>query len=243
MTDAAGEPRNGHAAGRLPAFGPGIGGWRDLIELGTTRHYGRGKFLLEPGGCDDCQVIAKGVVSVRFGERAVEVDLLGPGELVNIGAILETDENEHFAVALTDCETTTIAGERLRRLADEEPRLRPRLLRYVQKRVVQSMRAAECHLSHSTEQRLACWIAIATELLDCPEVRITHNELSNMLGVRRPTITLALQQLEGYRAIWSRRSRIVVRERSLLVEHACSCLAARQAAAGPEGFAPALPAE
>jgi CRP-like cAMP-binding protein len=202
-------------------------GWGNFLEFGTPGRFARGGTVLPRGGCSYCHVITKGAVSVRFGSSAIEVDLLGPGELVNLGALLETDENEHFAVALTDCETFTIPTRALKRLTDEQPQLRPRLLRYVQKRVVQSMRAAECHLSHPAERRLACWIAIATEILEGPEIAVTHKELSVALGVRRPTVTLALQQLEGYRSIRSHRGRIVVRDRALLLEHACPCFAAR----------------
>jgi len=200
-----------------------------VIELGRQGRFACGQIILPRGGCRLCHVITRGAVSIRFGSRAIEVDLLGPGELLNVGAILGTDANEHFAVALTDCETFTFPTETLKRLTGEQPHLAPRLLHYVQRRLVQSMRAAECHLTHPAEQRLACWIAVATEILENSEVAVTHKELSMALGVRRPTVTLALQQLEGYRAIWSRRGRIVVRDHDLLASHACSCLAARHA--------------
>jgi CRP-like cAMP-binding protein len=201
----------------------------NAVALGRQAKFSHGDTILPRGGCDHCHLITKGAVSIRFGSRAIEVDLIGPGELLNIGAILGTDANEHFAVALTDCETFTFPTETLKSLTSQSPLLHPRLLHYVQTRLVQAMRAAECHLTHLAERRLACWIAIATDTLGESEIAVTHAELSTALGVRRPTVTLALQQLEGYRAIRSRRGRVIVRDHDLLLAHACSCFAARHA--------------
>lgn len=200
---------------------------RSVIETGVRGVFCPGDIVLPRGRCDRCHIVTEGIVSIRFGNSAIEVDLIGPGELLNVGALLHTNANEHFAVALSECETLSISVEDLQRLTDRHPQIYPRLLRYVQRRLVQSMRAAECHLTHTVEQRLACWIALAAEMIEQTEVAVTHKELSAVLGVQRPTVTLALQQLEGYGAIRSRRGRIVVRSHAHLVSHACECFAAR----------------
>jgi CRP-like cAMP-binding protein len=114
----------------------------------------------------------------------------------------------------------------LRDICDATPELRTRLHRYLRSRMAEAMEAAACHLRHPLEKRLASWIATATELLGCEEISVTHAELARLLGVRRPTMTLALQAIEGAGAIRASRGRLIVRDRSGLRRLACRCLAA-----------------
>ncbi|MDP9632415.1 UNVERIFIED_ORG: hypothetical protein J2W85_004500 [Ensifer adhaerens] len=48
------------------------------------------------------------------------------------------------------------------------------------------------------------------------ELPLTHELLSLMLGVRRPSVTNALHMLEGHRAIRAERALIKVRDRAVL---------------------------
>jgi CRP-like cAMP-binding protein len=211
-------------AGRAAATAGFAGAVEGLFKAGKRRAFARGERLLRPGSSRECQLLLSGLASIRFGMPAIEVDLLGPGSLINVGALLRTNENEHIAVALTDCETLAFPSRLLAAgLSDE----RDMVLRYVQERMVQSMRAASCHLNHATDRRLASWLAVATELIGADEIRITHEALAALLGVRRPTVTLALQMLEGEQAIWSKRGRIIVRDRAQLLSLSCRCAESR----------------
>ena len=49
-------------------------------------------------------------------------------------------------------------------------------------------------------------------------IAITHNTLARRLNLRRATVTLALQELEGARAIRSYRARIELKDRARLAE-------------------------
>lgn len=198
-----------------------------LFKAGRRRSFARGEKLLRPGSSSECQLLLSGLASVRFGAPPIEVDLLGPGALINLGALLKTNENEHLAVALTECETLAFSSRALAQALSERQELNTLLMRYVQERVVQSMRAASCHLNHATDRRLASWLAVATQLLGADELRITHQVLAALLGVRRPTVTLALQALEGEQAIWSKRGRIIVRDRGGLLARSCGCAESR----------------
>ena len=52
---------------------------------------------------------------------------------------------------------------------------------------------------------------------DGDDLSVTHEFLSIMLGVRRPTVTVALQMLEGAGLIKARRGRVLVLDRAGLV--------------------------
>jgi CRP-like cAMP-binding protein len=213
------------ARGSAAATASFAGAVEGLFKAGKRRVFSRGEKLIKPGSSTECQILLSGLASIRFGNPAIEVDLLGPGSLLNLGALLKTNENEHLAVALTECETLAFPSRLLEKTLSGPQDAT--LLRYVQERMVQSMRAASCHLNHATDRRLASWLAVATELTGDDEIRITHAALAALLGVRRPTVTLALQMLEGEQAIWSKRGRIFVRDRARLLSRSCRCAESR----------------
>jgi CRP-like cAMP-binding protein len=181
--------------------------------------------ILTPGnGGDYCYLVRSGVISVRFGQEAVEVGLVGAGGLLNLGGVLGTGEIVCATVAMTDAEVQAISLANLRCACAEQPHLQARIARYLQARMVQTTTLAVCHVRHSLEQRLASWIAAATRLLGEPTLRLTHEELSVVLGVRRPSVSLAVQMLEGKGAVRGTRNAIVVRDRRRLETLACLCL-------------------
>lgn len=80
-----------------------------------------------------------------------------------------------------------------------------------------------CHCLHRIEQRLSRCILELSDYGGSNEVRVTHDTLSEFLGVHRPSITYALQALSQTGAISSERRRIVIADRDALLSHACEC--------------------
>ncbi|MDO5897190.1 Crp/Fnr family transcriptional regulator [Agrobacterium sp. Azo12] len=68
------------------------------------------------------------------------------------------------------------------------------------------------------EAGLARWLLMYFDRLNGHELRVTHEALAFVLGVRRPTITDALHIMEGEGVVSSKRSRIVLRDRQALIE-------------------------
>jgi CheY-like chemotaxis protein len=84
-----------------------------------------------------------------------------------------------------------------------------------------AMQMAWNHLAAATldiPRRLAHWIALAAELTG-PTIRITHSDLSRVLGVRRAGVTTGLHTLEGARLIRSARNVITVSDRAGLLAY------------------------
>ena len=63
---------------------------------------------------------------------------------------------------------------------------------------------------------MARWLLMAADRLDNGELPLTHEFLSMMLGVRRPGVTVAIQELERAGVISRRRGRIVIVDRKAL---------------------------
>lgn len=69
---------------------------------------------------------------------------------------------------------------------------------------------------HSVDERLARWLLMCHDRVDGNEIALTHEFISLMLAVRRPSVTTALHILEGQKLIRAERGRISVRDRNAL---------------------------
>jgi CRP-like cAMP-binding protein len=98
--------------------------------------------------------------------------------------------------------------------------LRNLLLRYAQALSVQTSYTALSNAVHPIEERLARWLLMSHDRADGNEVPLTHEFLSLMLAVRRPSVTTALHVLEGNRFITAERGLITIRDRARLEEFA-----------------------
>ena len=92
------------------------------------------------------------------------------------------------------------------------------MLRFAQVMLVQTSYTALSNAVYQIEQRLARWLLMTHDRSLSDDLPITHDYMSIMLGVRRPSVTQALHILEGRRLILSERGCITVRDRSGL-EH------------------------
>ena len=85
---------------------------------------------------------------------------------------------------------------------------------------------------HSVPERTAFWLLLLHDRIDhANEIPITHDLLSQPLGVHRPSIILGLKELTSIGALGpGGRGRIGVRDRALLEGAACECYQAIAAA-------------
>lgn len=107
-----------------------------------------------------------------------------------------------------------IEAGRLVALIEASHSLHRALLRYVHAAFMQVAHTAMSNASHAVEQRLARWLLMAHDRVDGDEVAFTHDFLSMMLNVRRPTVTDTIHIIEGLGLVRAERRRITIRDRS-----------------------------
>lgn len=95
------------------------------------------------------------------------------------------------------------------------------LLRYMQALVTQMVQTAACNRHHSVHQQLCRWLLLSLDLLSSNTLIMTHDLISDMLGVRRAGISQAAAKLQADGIISYSRGRVVVLDRERL--EACSC--------------------
>jgi CRP-like cAMP-binding protein len=97
------------------------------------------------------------------------------------------------------------------------------LLRYTQALITQISQTAVCNRLHSVEQRLCRWLLMTHDLAQTDELEMTHEFISNMLGVRREGVTVAAQRLQEKGMISYVRGHIQILDRPQLLSHVCEC--------------------
>ena len=97
------------------------------------------------------------------------------------------------------------------------------LLRYTQALITQISQTAVCNRVHSVEQRLCRWLLMTHDLAQTDELQMTHEFISNMLGVRREGVTVAAQRLQEVGTISYVRGHIQILDREQLLAHVCEC--------------------
>ena len=97
------------------------------------------------------------------------------------------------------------------------------VLRYTQALLTQISQTAVCNRLHSVEQQLCRWLLLAHDRIDSDTLIMTHDLISNMLGVRREGVTLAAQKLAKRKLIKNGRGTISIIDRQGLEEAVCEC--------------------
>ncbi len=101
--------------------------------------------------------------------------------------------------------------------------LRNLMASYNESLLGQVQQTAACNALHTMESRLARWLLQTRDRIDTDVLPLTQEFLSQMLGVRRTTVTLVTRQLEQAGLIQNRRGRIVIVDRKGLEDVACEC--------------------
>lgn len=157
------------------------------------------------------------IAEVLANGKRVEVALIGREGMTNSQLLLGCEEASHEAsVQVGGGSSLRLSARDLRSLCDHSPAARALLLRYVHTLSTQSSAALASNAMHSVEQRLARWLLMCHDRVEGEELELTHECISRMLGVRRASVTEAIQMLEGELALRNTRSRIVIRDRGRL---------------------------
>jgi CRP-like cAMP-binding protein len=99
--------------------------------------------------------------------------------------------------------------------------IREMIVRYTEVLWGQAQQTAACNAVHDASSRLCRWLLQSANSVGSDQLALTQEFISQMLGVRRTTVTLLAQHLQRTGAIKYRRGKISILNRSTL--EACSC--------------------
>ncbi|WP_407179270.1 Crp/Fnr family transcriptional regulator [Bradyrhizobium sp. STM 3562] len=94
--------------------------------------------------------------------------------------------------------------------------------------LLQLQHVAACNALHRVDRRMARWLLQLHDRIPDDVLPLTQETLAQLLGVRRPTVTLIVSKLRAARAISSDRRGFVEIDRARLESAACECYALMQ---------------
>jgi CRP-like cAMP-binding protein len=154
---------------------------------------------------------------------SVEVAMIGDEGMVGLTAVLgepivsgnvvvQAAGNGAYALSLAVFEREMANGA-----------FRDVMTKYAQAFIGLLTQSVACNGLHSAEERCCRWLLMTHDRLGSPEFNMTHEMLSMMLGVRRPTVTLVLAQLARAGMISQVRGRMRIVDRGALEAASCEC--------------------
>lgn len=106
---------------------------------------------------------------------------------------------------------------------ENEPTLRRIIKRYIYVQTKQLAQLVACNRFHLVEERLARCLLMMADRAGSDELRITHDALARMLGVRRVGITNAAGSLQKRHLMFYSRGIIKISDRDGLEAASCAC--------------------
>jgi CRP-like cAMP-binding protein len=173
---------------------------------------------------------------------SLETALIGNEGLVGLPLYLGIPADTAQAIVQVPGTALRLGAADFRAAVAQDPALPPVLGRYTQFCVSQLGLTAACNALHAVEERCARWLLQLQDRVQRAEFPLTQEFLAALLGVRRPSVTLAAGALQRAGLIRYQRGQVTVLDRQGLEAAACECygtLAAVQDALLPRpGAAP-----
>jgi CRP-like cAMP-binding protein len=154
---------------------------------------------------------------------SAEVTIIGFEGCSGIEALLESDRHPFLRCVELPTEALAISVSPLRAIRDGSPEFSRFVHRYVAARLRGLGISSGCYARHPVTARLARWLLRVLDRSAGVEFALTHDTLALMLGVRRSTVSRAIEELSAAGAITSGRGTVRVRSRERLEELCCSC--------------------
>lgn len=164
------------------------------------------------------------IVAIGMDGETVDTTMIGREGMTGLAVFLGTGQmpvRTMVQVALTGFRLPSgVLREELARGG----RLVNLLQGYTQVVMVSMAQLILCNRAHRLDQRAARWLLQVDERVDEAPFDVTQEFLAEMIGVQRPSLSLAIQQFKADGLITSSRGRVTIADRDGLLTRACGCI-------------------
>jgi CRP-like cAMP-binding protein len=187
----------------------------------------QGQLLSEPGDeVDQIHFPHNGMVSllvVLKDGNAVECATIGREGVIGATAGLGLHRSIARAVIQLPMTASRISATAFRNAVKDSKPLRDLITRHQETMLMQAQVTAGCNALHAVEARLARWILQSRDRAGDDTIALTQEFLSEMLAVRRTSVSEVAQKLQEARLIRYSRGVIEILDRKGLEQKACEC--------------------
>jgi CRP-like cAMP-binding protein len=188
-----------------------------------------GSTVYQPGSVLDCvyfptdSIISK-LYAMEDGNSA-EFAMIGNEGVVGTALFMGGISTPSHAIVQCAGHAYRLSKKHLMAEFDLHGELHHLLLRYTQALITQMAQTAVCNRYHNIDQQLCRWLLLSRDRRNGDHLEITHELISQLLGVRRGSISAAANKLQDSGAIEYRRGHIRILDRAELERRCCECYA------------------
>ncbi len=187
---------------------------KQLIRaVGVLMHYPKGHTLFSAGDvADKIYLIETGYVKIyriaTDGRRVTVGCIRSPGELMGLAEALHHGERTCFAGAINDVKAIVVRKYKFQELLLQEPNLSIKVAKLLGARMREAEAIVHEMVCWQVSGRLAMMLLKVSELCGIKtdrgikiDLRLTHEEMANMIGTSRQTVTSALNTFKQEKSI------------------------------------------
>src|SRR6202166_592584 len=163
------------------------------------------------------------VVAVYADGSIIEMATIGREGCTGMQAIFGARSSSVRLLVQIPGSATRMSRAAFTRAMESMPAFRSLMYAYVQAFLEQVMVSVACNGAHSLKQRLARWLLMMRDRSDGDALPITQSLLAEMLGVQRPSISNAAEELERAGLIARGRQQVAILDRQGLTKASCEC--------------------
>ncbi len=152
-----------------------------------------------------------------------EVGVIGREGLLGVPLLLGVDTSFVDAMVQVPGTALRMGAREFRHALEVNAPFRALLLRYNEAQQAQVMQTSACNGRHALERRLARWLLMAHDRGAGDELPLTQDLMAMMLGVHRPSVTVAAGALQRAGLIRYSAGRVTVLDRPGLEAASCEC--------------------
>jgi CRP-like cAMP-binding protein len=136
------------------------------------------------------------LLTLRMSGEKIEVGVIGREGMVGLPVFLGTDISPNQVIVQVANGAMRMKAEALKAELRRGGALQGLLLRYAQARIIQISQTAACNSLHTVGERLCRWLLMVHDRVESNDFLLTHEYISEMLGVRRAGVTAAARLLQ-----------------------------------------------
>ena len=162
------------------------------------------------------------------GESA-ELALVGRDGLIGVPLVLGGLAMQHTILVQSGGQALRMGADVFSRLLSSHVSLHKLALLYVQRLMAQMAQSIVCSRHHPVSERLSHWLLSNAQAVNRSELHVTHETISQMLGVRRESVTQAAGRFQSAGWLSNSRGKITLKDPQGLRAMACECQARSEA--------------
>jgi CRP-like cAMP-binding protein len=201
----------------------------ELDAGGEEVSLARGMVLLDPGILPSHVYFLEdglaSLVKVMADGKTAEVGSIGIEGAIGISPLVGMDPPEYEVIMQVRGMAWRYPTRAIRDAIENHERVKTLFNRYLSYRETMLAQTSACNRLHTLRQRCCRWLLTMQDSVSSSSYQVTHEFLALMLGVNRPALSLAVEDLQRSGIITYPRGSLTILDRAALEVNACECYA------------------